>query len=145
MTPQIELRNILYECKLRRVQKGILLLGQALSWDRPALGTCPLLRQALSWDKPAFGTSHILGQTRPWDMPALGKFNHNPVWGSCYDERETIKLPMQQYTQLPTQLEMIGKEAKGCGRTSWSEEYCGRHVSAPDVFRTIQTFSGSRI
>ena len=35
------------------------LLGQALSWDRPALGICPLLGQALFWDKPALGTSPI--------------------------------------------------------------------------------------
>ena len=37
------------------------LLGQARSWDRPTLGTGPLLGQALSWDRPILGTGALLG------------------------------------------------------------------------------------
>jgi hypothetical protein len=40
--------------------------GQAHFWDRPILGTDPLLGQAHSWDRPILGTGLFLGQAHPF-------------------------------------------------------------------------------
>jgi hypothetical protein len=57
------------------------LLGQAHPWDRPTLWTGPFLGQAHSWDRPTLGTGPLLGQALSWDRPILGT---GPLLGQAH-------------------------------------------------------------
>ena len=67
------------------------LLGQAHSWDRLTLGTCPWDRPTLGtchWDEPTLGTGPLLGQAHSWDRPTLGT---GPLLGQAHSwDRPTL-------------------------------------------------------